>query len=324
MKKLNQILTAALVLQLILIFFVYSSERSGSMQKISEQIIQFDPQEITALELQDSQDQTKLVKQDQSWQVAKNAFPAQEEKVKELLDQLAKLKAREVAGKSLIAARQLLTHQDAFEKQVTLYVGKDNYQKLYFGKVPSFKMIYVRNADSDNTFVVSLEDHQLSAGVSSWYQKDLLKFDAKDLMKVKHAGFAIMQKKKNATEGSEGKEGDTAELEYTANLKANETLQKDLVEEFVKRISTLTYSELPRKDLPKNYKTKPKKTFLIDLKDKSLVYKLFEVKREKDDDKNYSMYLKSNAYEYYFEIPYFQTKELLAFARGKYVITEVE
>ena len=72
------------------------------------------------------------------------------------------------------AARRFEVTEDAFQRQVELFVGEEELATLYLGTSPSFRLIHAREADSDNIYAIELASYDLPMRQDDWLDKSLL------------------------------------------------------------------------------------------------------------------------------------------------------
>jgi hypothetical protein len=180
-----------------------------------------DMDKITKIELKNAdKGEVVLEKDGDKWRVKKPVdYPANQQNVKSLLDNLKELKAKDVIDKGTGAYADYQV-DDAKAVHVVAYKGNDKVVDLYFGKSGGRGQM-ARKAGVDGVFAISgYSSYVYARDTKNWRETSLLKFDDAAVTKV--------DLKNENGEFSFAKEGDA----WTAKFKGEKADKADKLERF--------------------------------------------------------------------------------------------
>jgi len=155
-----KILGAAFVVLLALVLIVQYSGSPRGERSFKSELITFTTDEISEVQINpDNSDSYRLVKEEDSWKVRQGnrLYTANENRVSQVLDQLANLKVNQVVATSPDSWGQYLV-SDSLATQVEVNAGDQSVGlrvgKLNFDRRTRSAVSYVRQAGDDNVYGV--------------------------------------------------------------------------------------------------------------------------------------------------------------------------
>ena len=146
----------------------------------------FNPDAITAIDIQTENDTINVHKVDDTWQLA-DGKPADTDKVTDVLDKLVSASTGWPVATSESTAERFEVTEDSFQKRLTLRVDDDVVADAYFGTSPGYRKVHVSRADGGPVFAIEFSNYELGSDNSSWLNKSLLR-PAGSLQRLTHAG----------------------------------------------------------------------------------------------------------------------------------------
>jgi len=192
MKKLNTILIASLGAQLLLAFGLLVGQRSTDSHDPAEPLVAFEPAAVDRIVIVgDDDQQVTLVKQDGQWRLPDyHALPADGNKVKQALDNLADLRGGWPVADTSAARARFEVDADRFQRRITLFDGETELGQLYLGTSPGFRKIHARAAGADEVFAVAFNSYQAPADPAAWLDKQLLQ-PGGQISAIESSDFAV-------------------------------------------------------------------------------------------------------------------------------------
>jgi hypothetical protein len=188
MTKLNKILLGAVVLQVLLLVFVYTRADTVSMSTMQPVLPGFDSAQVTRIQVFDKNAEAvgaDLVKTGDAWTVA-NAFgyPVDETKVNDLLQKLAGMKARAPIATSPVRHQQLGVADKAFEKKLVITTGKGD-TTILVGAQAEGRTTAVRVAGNAKVYgITNLSPWAVNADPARWINTDYLALDKEQIQRI--------------------------------------------------------------------------------------------------------------------------------------------
>lgn len=278
---LGGLLAAQLLLALVL-------GLSGNPDFSGEQsaLIPVEIAEIDRIEIKDGTGgAATLQKKDQQWQVPEvSSFPADDERVKELLDALSGLKSGWPAGTTKEAAQRFRVETEKFERKLVLYKQDQAVAELYAGNAAAFNKTYVRLEGKDEIIIGDLNAYEIYSRPDEWVEKDILQQEPGNIASIKLPGLTLQQGEQGLTIG---------------DLKNNQQTNADQADALLKKVANLKIQEVLGTEAKPDYQQdKPTHAISLTLKDGSTIdYTISQPK-----DKSYYV-LKSSSRPEYFKVP---------------------
>jgi hypothetical protein len=170
MSRGNQILTAILVVQLVLIVFSFWSRSVENVD--SEPLLgEIDIERVSRITVHDlTEGQLQLSKVSGTW-VLPNAddFPCEADVVSNLLNRLATLQGDRIVTETKASHQRLQVAEDNYVRLVEFMEEDGTTYGLYIGSSPSYGSIHVRVRGQDPVYLVSgLSSAEVSVQAANW------------------------------------------------------------------------------------------------------------------------------------------------------------
>jgi hypothetical protein len=195
------------------------------------------------------------------------------------------------------AARRFSVDEEEYKRKLTLKNGDIKLTELYLGTSPSFRKLHTRVAGDNNIYALHITTYHASVDVSDWLDKKLLQI-GRGLTEIKGRDFVLSKTDKHwSVSMLDGQE---------------ETDQKKLAV-FIGKISDIRASRLLGVDeLNEIEQRQPDSIYTLLDAGKQVTISLYQLENKS--------VVKSSLFNYYFEIPKRNLKELLDVDR-KYFVT---
>jgi hypothetical protein len=166
----NQILAAALILQLALVAVVFWP-RPASGARGAPLLAGLDVDQVVRVTIYDEQGaHIVLAKQTGSWVLPEAGdYPCTEDQVPGLLDKIAALKADRLVAQTEASHKRLQVGDQDYARLVELELADGSVRKLYLGSSPSYGATHVRAEGQEQVYLTSdLSTSDVSARAADW------------------------------------------------------------------------------------------------------------------------------------------------------------
>lgn len=171
-KKIN-ILGMLLVAQLALVYV------TGFEKKSNISLGKFITQDITTgdkIVIEVDQKKLSLEKKAGNWVISdKQDFPADEVKLKTLIQEFSNVNKTDLVGSSAETQKTLKVLDNDFMRKVDFLKGNQPVAEVIFGNSSSFKRIYSRLKGTNEIYELPINEYQLSIDPMDWVKRDILK-----------------------------------------------------------------------------------------------------------------------------------------------------
>jgi hypothetical protein len=170
MKRHNQILIGVLIIQIILVVFVFWPRSTGAVG--SEPVFtDLEAGDIVALTIVDGDGNSIALRQVTGNWVLPDAddYPAQADKITPLLEKLVGLTTGRLVTRTDASHKQLQVAADDFVRCITLETAEGKEHTLYLGSSPSYGAMHFRLDGQSETYLTSdISNWDANATISSW------------------------------------------------------------------------------------------------------------------------------------------------------------
>ncbi|KFI22177.1 DUF4340 domain-containing protein [Nitrosococcus oceani] len=306
MKKWITILSGLLLAQLVLAVAINLMGENYDAFEPQEPLLAFDVKAVEGLRIEDEQNSLLLKKQDGQWWLPESGdFPADQDAVERLLDELAVLEKGWPVATTAGAAKRFKVDQNVFERKLTL-LGKDEAEAvLYVGTSPGFRKVHVRPAEEEAVYAVAFNTWEANAKADDWINKDILKLDGDQVTRVEMPGFVLER------------DGETLKV---ADLDAQEETKREEARALVDKLADLRIQSLLDSEAESEYQ-QAEPELEIKLARKSgdpLTYRFF-----KPEEEDYYL-LKRSDWEPYFKVAAFTLEPIKEIGRENLVQAKTE
>lgn len=175
MNRLGNILTLALVFQLLLVaaaFWPRSIEGEGSARMALLELAEGDVDRLT---ISDKESSVLLSLGENGWQLPNyHSLPVETAKLKRALEDLPTLTRGWPVANTSSAGERFEVAEDEFQRKVVYFGGDSEQGSLYLGTSPGFRKVHTRIAGSDAVYSVEFNTFDLPTSPAEWLDKALL------------------------------------------------------------------------------------------------------------------------------------------------------
>lgn len=199
MKKLLNLLTGILALQLLLAGGLFASSRhQASVNQRTQPLLSFQRDAIDRIEIEEGDLVSKLTRVDESWRLpGMDNLPASKGKVEDLLILLGELQAGWPVSTTASAHERFELEADKPKKRIKLYQGETMVAELLTGSSPGFRKTHVRAAGLDPVYSVALTAFDAPSEERSWLDTSLLQ--PKGFTKIKAPNYELVKESNSWT-----------------------------------------------------------------------------------------------------------------------------
>ncbi|MBL7183566.1 MAG: DUF4340 domain-containing protein [Anaerolineae bacterium] len=230
MNRTNQILAAALAVQIVLVAVAFWP-KPASVAGGESLFDGLEAEQITQLTISDETgNQVKLSNELGSWVLPEAGdYPCLESKVPEFLEKIVALKTNRLVTQTPASHKRLKVADDDFQRQIELELADGTTHRLYLGSSPRYGVSHVRAGGQNEVYLASLSASEAGVNASNWV--DTLYFSvAQDQI------VALTVENANGCFEFEKDEAGTWTMKYLA---ADETLNENNVKSLATRVSSL-------------------------------------------------------------------------------------
>jgi hypothetical protein len=186
MKRTQQILSAVLVLQIVLIAVVFWPRRSASSDESRFLLDGVETADVVALTIHDIDGRELEIRRgdDGGWMLPDSGeYPVQEEKVTALLDKLVAINADRLVTRTAGSHKRLQVAADDFMRRIVVDTTDGKRRVVYLGSSPSYGTIHVRAEGENETYLTNeVSSWEVNATVESWIDTAYLSVQSDDLV----------------------------------------------------------------------------------------------------------------------------------------------
>lgn len=249
MKKTVTILAVLLAAQLLLAIGIGLSGQSITAGSEPVELIRFDADSIDRITLEGPDgEQVKLRKSAGEWVLAEPAeFPANNTKVKRLIERLEQLRAGIPVATSDSARERFKVSEEVFERRITLAQGNKTLARLYLGSSPGMRQIYARNDADSAIYNVKMAAYDAPVNPSTWEDKSVLTLPEEEIVGIEVNGLHI---ERNRDQNAD----DSDQAAWRAEgLEENRQLKPDAVDKLADLLAKLQFSKVLGTEVKEEY-----------------------------------------------------------------------
>ena len=221
MQKTIRILAIAAVVQLGLAIGTIAGSGRLATAPRGDTLLSFDATQVNVLEVSDAHGaKVRLTRQRDTWRLA-NGFPADSERITQLIERLHSLKHGLAAATSPAARSRFNVAEKNFERHVLLQHGNRILAGLYLGRGAGARRSYVRTEHGTAVYSVPLGSYDLPVQAAAWEDKTVLQ--VRDVTALESGHIRIQRKNAAAKTWSsnrkaKGKQPDTEAIRRAVSL----------------------------------------------------------------------------------------------------------
>ena len=299
MKRYNQILVGILVVQIIVSIVVFwpKSATTGGGKPVFPDLKRDD---VIGLTITDADGKhIALQKVTRAWVLPDaDEYPAQEEKINNLLDKIAGLTTDRLVTRTGASHKRLQVASDDFVRRVEFEMTDSKRHNLYLGSSPRYGATHFRSDGQSETYLTNdVSTFDANATATSWTDTSYLNIPQEEITKM-------------TLENGQGQFTFTKDTESNwtlAGLAADETLDEGEVTSLVQRASSVNMTMPLGKDAQAAYgMEEPSAVVSLDVGDKRVT---LQVGAQDSSDKSYVII--SSESPYYVRVSEFSVKTLV-------------
>lgn len=192
MNRFNQVLGAALAVQVVIVGGLYFGSQPPAADQVQMALLNTEQRQIDRITINEGDGkQTVLSKVDGKWQLSNyHQLPANQSKVSDILNTLETTKSGWPVATTESSRERFEVADESFQKKVVFSQGEKEIQTLYMGTSPGFRQLHVRRAGEDEVYSVKLNSYDFPSQNTNWLDKTLLRPKG-DIASLKGADYAF-------------------------------------------------------------------------------------------------------------------------------------
>jgi len=242
MKSIIRILAMAAVIQLGLVAVAYTGGSRLQTSPAGARLLSFTPAEIDSMRIDGPDKQVVSLHKDGGWKTAA-AFPADGEKIEQILQRLSGLKHGLAVATSASSLSRFKLSNDHFERHLVLSQAGKVVAELYLGKGAGARQSYARNGQHPAVYSISLGSYELPLDESQWQDKGLLQIAADQVNALELDGITL----------SSSANGDKKTVWRASPTPAGKQLDQHGVEQALHLLATLRFDKVLGKQPPVDF-----------------------------------------------------------------------
>lgn len=148
----------------------------GTTTPEPQPLLDFATAEIDRIVIDDNSNNstTTLQRKDAAWRLPDTNLPANDSKVRTLLDNLSTLQTRWPVVSTAAGQERLEVTEERFQRRLRLYRGETLLGEYFFGTSPAFRQTHARRAGDDEVHALAFNNFDLPGDSNDWLDKTLL------------------------------------------------------------------------------------------------------------------------------------------------------
>jgi len=246
MNKTIRLLAILAVVQTGLVLATHIGGHSLAAGHAQQNLLAFDSQAVDTVSIQGEKDQpgdsVTISKKDGQWQLP-DGFPADADKLTQLLDKLGDLKHGLPVATTAPALARFKVDDTGYERLISLQQGGKTLARLYLGKGAGARQSYARDGGDNAVYSVALGSYDVPATVDDWRDKRLLQLDETGISSLELDGIRLQR-----DEADDAKDS-TATTWEADTLPEGKQLDQQVVNDLLAKLSGLRFDKvLGKKD----------------------------------------------------------------------------
>ena len=140
----------------------------------ADSLLPFEPAAAQSLEIATTDEAVSLVRSDDGWRLD-GGLPADDGKVGEVLEKLAKVSAAWPVATSAATAERFEVTEDNFQRRLVIGSGEGETATLFLGSSPGYRRVHARAAGADEVYSIDFSNYEAPADASQWLDRQLLR-----------------------------------------------------------------------------------------------------------------------------------------------------
>ncbi len=246
MDKVVRILAGLAIVQIVFVVVANMGGNTLAGQAPNQPLLSFDKEQVDTLIVRAKEKaEIKLSKKEGQWQT-EDGFPADQEKVTNLIEKLHGLKHGLPVANSDKAINRFKVVNDSFERHILLQNGDKKLAALYVGSGAGARQTHVRSDEDIAVYSVALGTYDVPDTISDWQNRNALKLDIGDISRIDVMGMTFQRQQ------SPDKETKTV-LWKSAKLPNGKQLDQKAINDGVSSLAGLSFDKVLGKESKPEY-----------------------------------------------------------------------
>ncbi|MEE4298089.1 MAG: DUF4340 domain-containing protein [Pseudomonadales bacterium] len=200
-------LTLLLAAELVLVAALNLSGRSDAGH--TGPLLAFEPDSVQRLRISDGDGRAVMLEREAEGWVLPEAerFPADADRIDDLLAELAGLEAGAPVARSTEAHERFRVTEDAFERHVVLEDADGTVGELLLGRSRDTRRVHARADDAEAVVVIELPTWELPTARRDWLDQSRLQLEAKDVVAIELEDLRIERDEEEDDDGGTTEDG---------------------------------------------------------------------------------------------------------------------
>ena len=157
---------------LVIATLLVASDRGAGETAVG--LLPIEPDQVVRFSVTAGDEEVALARGEEGWQLD-GGLPADDGKVGEVLDKLAKAAAAWPVATSAATAERFEVTKDNFQRRLTVESGDGETLTLYLGSSPGYRRVHARAEGADEVFSIDFSNYEAPADPSQWLDSTLLR-----------------------------------------------------------------------------------------------------------------------------------------------------
>ncbi len=137
-------------------------------------LLPFQPAEAARFSIATADEEVVLVRDDEGWQLD-GGLPADDGKVGEVLEKLAKATAAWPVATSAATAERFEVTEENFQRRLVIEGEDGETARLYLGTSPGYRRVHARAEGADEVYSIDFSNYEAPTDSGQWLDKTLLR-----------------------------------------------------------------------------------------------------------------------------------------------------
>jgi hypothetical protein len=186
MSKLQKILSAVVVLQILLIAVIFYAQHPAQAET-SYLLEGYEPEKISRISITDGEGkQVVFEKQNNEWVLPENgSFPLMSGSLDHILETISTINTNRLVASTNTSFNRLQVETDNFQRKLVLETTDGQQTTLFLGSSPAANSTHIRLDGKNNVYLTNnLSAAQLSTNLSSWIDTSYLQLSSTQVQAV--------------------------------------------------------------------------------------------------------------------------------------------
>ena len=167
-------LLAGLLGAQVLVFAVVLAASRLDAGEAAAGLMPFEPAEAQNFSVATEDEEVALSRGDEGWRLT-SGLPADDGKVGEVLEKLAKVSAAWPVATSAATAERFEVTEDNFQRRLVIESADGEAATLYLGSSPGYRRVHARAAGADEVYSIDFSNYEAPTDPGQWLDKRLLR-----------------------------------------------------------------------------------------------------------------------------------------------------